>query len=89
MNFGPSHQRIMIHQWSDKDGPHIYLPVGPRKQHLNFLITTGAQISPITPTDAEKNNLSFKRKRVHLTGFKGLSITYSTVKVCLWLPGEK
>lgn len=82
-------QRIMTYQWSDKDGPHIYLPVGPRKQHLNFLITTGAQISPITPTDAEKINLNFKRKRVHLTRFKGQSIICYTVKVCLWLPGEK
>lgn len=51
-------QYIMAYQWSDKDGPHIYLPVGPRK-HLNFLIVTGAQISLMTPTDAEKNKRKF------------------------------
>lgn len=56
---------------------------------MNFLAITGAQIYPTTYTDAEKTNLSFKRKEVHLTGFKRQSIIYSTVKVCLCLPGEK
>lgn len=34
-------------------------------------------------------NVSFKRKRICLLGFKGQRIIYSTVKVCLCLPGEK
>lgn len=83
-------QRLPTYQCIPNEiSPYVYSPVGHKRSPLKFLINTGAQISLITLTEAEKLNLSFKKKKIHLTGFNGNSTIAYIAKVCLWLPGEK
>lgn len=44
--------RIETYQWDNTDSPHIYFPIGPQRQLVNFLIDTEAQMSIISSLDA-------------------------------------
>lgn len=79
----------MICQWADRDKPHIYLPLGPIKYPLKYMIDRGAQISLNTPRDAEKLDIGFKRNRVHAPQLNGQSNLCYTAKVCVCLSGER
>lgn len=82
-------QKIETYQWHNTDSPHIYVPVSPQRQLVNFLIDTEAQISIISSLDAQRTYVKPSQWRVKIIGFTSKSKTCPIAKVNLLLPGQK
>ncbi|XP_064361548.1 uncharacterized protein LOC112984442 [Dromaius novaehollandiae] len=67
----------------------ITIAVGPKKRPVTFLIDTGAQITMLKWSEAERCGISVPSKHLIVLNALGKTQTVPVTLVTLWLPGEE